>query len=642
MTPHSRSLADRARVSVFALFLFLTAAGTVGYLSLSMLSKGTLQSLAVLQFETVNAGRLFASIVEEARTASAYLEHGDPAVQQDYWRLRSQSQALFVDLLRTTAETGEDALVLTNAQTSLSQAERLFALAHRRRDLNDAAGAHVMADSAAQHISQATADLAGAAVHRAGRLNEAGLALQTAVHRRTALLALLLLSAFVTMASALWLMNRALLRPLLQLRRHADALAAGDLDANTGVAGMPEEFRSLAQQMNSASASLARLAEAEAELRRSEKLSTIGMLVSGVAHELNNPLHAIQLGVDDLATHELEGDALSSLTILREHSQRASAIVRDLLTVVQPSTTPHTPVDIESILRTVMQRVRAHSSTRIWLGLEQPFAVAGDAAALERVFMNLVENAVHAAGPQGNVWIRAVGTDDTVSITVEDDGPGFGESAPHVFQPFFSKKRGATGLGLYVTRGIVEQHGGTIAAGPAIHAPGARLTVVLPTCDAASTPITAQPSAQPAGAVDAATSSSARILVVDDEAALRRLVQRALARAGYPVDTADDGLAAFEMICQAENLGDPYALIISDMRMPGVDGMALYRMLRDVDSPATGNFIVATGDQVAVEVAAFLAETRLQVIEKPFEMSALLAMVRTRVREASRNAQRGA
>lgn len=405
---------------------------------------------------------------------------------------------------------------------------------------------------------------------------------------------------------------------------------------------MPEEFRGLARQMNSASVSLARLAEAEAELRRAEKLSTIGMLVSGVAHELNNPLHAIRLGVDDLSKQELEGDAQIALAVLREHSQRASAIVRDLLTVVQPSNAPHTPVDIETVLRTVMECVRAHSTTRVWLGLEQPVAVAGDASALERVFMNLVENAVQAAGPQGNVWIRAVRVGEHVSITVEDDGPGLGENAPHVFQPFFSKKRGATGLGLYVTRGIVEQHGGTIEAGPAIHAPGARLAVLLPTSEPAPSSAVAPASEKPAPPADPASPATARILVVDDEAALRKLVQRALVRAGYPVDTADDGLAAFEMICQAENLGQPYALVISDMRMPGVDGMALYRMLRDVESPAVNNFIVATGDQVAVEVAAFLAETRLHVIEKPFEITALLAIVRARVGEASRGAQRGA
>jgi two-component system, NtrC family, sensor kinase len=233
------------------------------------------------------------------------------------------------------------------------------------------------------------------------------------------------------------------------------------------------------------------LRAAERALQQAEKLAAVGQLISGVAHELNNPLSAILLFTDDLLSVERPEDEREALGIIAQQARRSRAIVRDLLTFVRPGELVRLPVApdgfFDQVGRTLQPQV-AELNVTLHVDVADGDLVHIDHAAIEQVITNLVMNAAQAvagAGRPGIVWVRGRAQSNEFVIEVTDDGPGIDPAIlSRIFEPFFTTKPlgQGTGLGLSVTMGIVHQHGGSIVAGNRgeSEGSGARFVVRLP------------------------------------------------------------------------------------------------------------------------------------------------------------------
>jgi PAS domain S-box-containing protein len=398
----------------------------------------------------------------------------------------------------------------------------------------------------------------------------------------------------------------------------------GALDHGDAPGGGVAILRDLSQRL---------AAESERELfeRRvaeSEKMLAIGRVVSGVAHELNNPL-AVVLGQSEQLV-DLSGDVevRRGLQLINEQAHRARHIVKDLLAFVR-----HREDRRESVMLTALAEHVAASQARaavehqvvVRVEAERPGpAVAADRLGLEQVVINLLDNAMDAAGPGGAVRLVVRSTPTGGELLVEDNGSGVpDELVPRIFEPFFTTKPvgQGTGLGLAVSLGLLEQHGGTLQLenrpSPGI---GARFVIRL------SRPETGMvPREDGAPAVPAPPAPEGTVLVVDDEPAVRSTVSRILRRWGWKVVDAASGAEALRV------LEDPRAerpsLLLCDLKMPEMTGSELYARLQR-DHPALARrTIFVTGDVVEIDTAEFLGNSDRIVVEKPFTMRELATAI---------------
>jgi PAS domain S-box-containing protein len=371
----------------------------------------------------------------------------------------------------------------------------------------------------------------------------------------------------------------------------------------------------------------------ERQLRRAEHLASVGTLVSGVAHELNNPLAAISGFTQLLRTEELPQEAQQTLSVIQREAERAAKIVADLRHVARqtPSGDPakRAAVDLNTVVTQVL-KVRDYSlkthnvEVRLLLAPNLP-RVLGDQAELEQVLLNLIVNAEQALAAQvGNRRITVRTSSDAVNIkmTVEDTGPGIpAEHLHRVFDPFWTTKDPGvgTGLGLSLVQSIIAEHSGQILADSAPER-GARFRIQLPRAqEAPTTP--APSSSKPKTAVRAL-----RILVVDDEPALRSVLSRYLRRRGHEVDEAEEGFAALQRVTQASKHA-AYDIILSDLRMPGLGGDQLLEKLRDLGTGMDKRVIILTGDAACSNAARVLAASDVPVLLKPFDLREVAELV---------------
>ena len=435
--------------------------------------------------------------------------------------------------------------------------------------------------------------------------------------------------------------------------------------------GFPVHFVSQMVDITQRKRAEAERQQLQVQLSQSSKMQALGQLVSGVAHELNNPLAAI-LGFSEILLQDCKDDETrESLSIIFGQAQRSRAIVRDLLSFVRHREgRVRAPTDMREMLDRVSRAlVPAAVSTGATFDADLPGTYPTldvDRSGLEQVFTNLVMNAIQAVGAGGHVRLSARTVRDRLEIAVEDSGPGIpADVLPHIFEPFFTTKPvgEGTGLGLSVSLGIVEQHGGTLRAENRSHAEGggARFVVSLPLTIARSTPTDADgqplgprlsprrtplgiatvresvkpvlvpPQPVPPQPVPAAANSGPmpHVLVIDDEAPIRNALRRFFERRGWHVDEAADGAHGLAALMRADNAA--FDVMICDLKMPGISGMELYSTLSAMRPELLGRLIFATGDVASPDAAAFLQRTRCPVLEKPYELS-LLAETVDRVR----------
>ena len=368
------------------------------------------------------------------------------------------------------------------------------------------------------------------------------------------------------------------------------------------------------------------------QLLQAEKLASLGQTISGIAHELNHPLATVLTWAERLSHRQVDDQTRRGLDVILSEAERSARIVRNLLTFARKRHTTRAMVDINHIvgetlaLRSYEQRVTNITViSALAAGLPQVFA---DPHQLQQVLLNLVINAEQAmlsAHGRGTLVVRTWhnATSDTVGVEVNDDGPGIPEDTKNrIFDPFFTTKEvgKGTGLGLTVAYAIIEEHGGRIWIGsPEGGTGGASFFVELPTGDA-----TAVRAPQPPPEVMAQDlPRGATVLLVEDEPALAQAVADGLVDAGFMVDRAGDGE---EALARVE--AGTYDLIVCDLKMPRVDGMAFYRTIAAANPALARRVIFVTGDVVGAEAERFLEETGCRWLAKPFRLADLLRSAR--------------
>jgi two-component system, NtrC family, sensor kinase len=371
---------------------------------------------------------------------------------------------------------------------------------------------------------------------------------------------------------------------------------------------------------------LTRQADDQKRLLHSARLAAIGELVAGVAHEIRNPLMVIGGTADLMDEHDAE-TLKEDIHAIRSSTRRAARIVDSLLQFSRQSEPRREVVDLNDVVRSVLelrrQLLRHHGiSVRLPLAPE-PVSVMGDPAQLEQVVLNLVNNAERSLidNHTKDRWIeiRTARDGDRALLTIEDSGPGIAPDAlTRIFDPFYTTRPvgQGTGLGLSVSYGIVEEHGGTIVAtSPEGH--GATFSITLPATEASAE--AAEEKAKPSAG---AHTGGGRVLIVDDEPHIRNVVSRYLGKRGYEVREAGDGEAALRL-AEAE----PFDVVILDWRMPRLGGAEVLARWHDEDPELAQRVIIATGDVTAEDADASTETTGRPVLAKPFELEDLERLV---------------
>ena len=370
------------------------------------------------------------------------------------------------------------------------------------------------------------------------------------------------------------------------------------------------------------------------QLIQAEKMAAIGQLVSGVAHELNNPLASISAFAQLLlADHGMSPEQRHSAEVMRSEAKRASRIVHNLLTFARQHKAEKVPADINQVVNDTLElrvyelNVRGIQVTRE-LDDSVPPVTMVDVHQLQQVLLNLVTNAEQAMcelpDRRHRLTIRTRTLADAVRIEIEDTGTGIPETAMHqLFVPFFTTKPTGkgTGLGLSISLGIVSEHGGRIWAENV--AGGARFCVELPRVSCEARPTLSMVQSAPSARHD-----SLRILVADDEEALRAALDRFLSAQGHSVVAVGSGS---EAIWRAEG-EEEFDAVLLDMRMPDVSGQQVFERWAKSCPPLSERVVFITGDIVSPDLQSFLNGTGRPYLAKPFDFSQVEELLpRTRV-----------
>ena len=377
------------------------------------------------------------------------------------------------------------------------------------------------------------------------------------------------------------------------------------------------------------------LRQIQSRLFHSERLTALGQMVSGVAHELNNALTSI-IGYAQLVQRRTRGFEWEAEGghILAE-AERAKRIARNLLLFARGSKSERAPVDVNEIVERTVE-MRAYElrleNTRVEMDLHEQLPQArADAAQIQQALLNLVvnaEQAIRQTRESGHIWIRTRQVpENRIAVQVADDGPGVPpEVIARIFDPFFTTKPAGvgTGLGLSILCGIVHQHGGEVAVENRAGG-GAVFTLELPSAPGPFANdekpyLSGPPRAEHQASRGAARGS--RILVVEDEPTVARLIADVLSEDGHVVEIILDSREGFER-AQAGR----YDLVICDLRMPLLDGRAFYRQLLRSENPLQHKLIFVTGDTLAPRTVDFLQRSGLPYLAKPFLVEELKEVV---------------
>jgi two-component system NtrC family sensor kinase len=367
------------------------------------------------------------------------------------------------------------------------------------------------------------------------------------------------------------------------------------------------------------------------QLIQSEKMSAIGQLIAGIAHDLNNPLASVVGFADFLGEVPNVPPALREpLTVIREEAERASNIVKNLLSFARKQEHQRRPTALLPLLdatfvllRNQLMAHRAEAQIEFEPDLPMPDI---DPNQIQQVFVNLLNNASQAiasTGRPGRVIVRGRRWLDGVAVDVIDDGPGMSEAlAAQVFEPFFTTKPEGegTGLGLSISQGIVREHGGRIML-TTEEGRGSTFTVQLPLS-------TRAPAPTPDAGVGTPT-KRLRVLVVDDEPHILHYMHATLEAWGHVPVVARNGREGLELADR-----ERFDLIISDLRMPELGGREFYEELQRRHPALAARLVFSTGDTVRGDTLAFLESLDRPYLHKPFSLAELRTLLAAVAREA--------
>ncbi len=367
------------------------------------------------------------------------------------------------------------------------------------------------------------------------------------------------------------------------------------------------------------------------QLIQSEKMSAIGQLIAGIAHDLNNPLASVIGFADFLGEVPHVPPALREpLTVIREEAERASNIVKNLLSFARKQEHQRRPTALRPLLdatfvllRNQFMSQRVDASIEVEQDLPMPDI---DPNQIQQVFVNLLNNAAQAiasTGRPGQVLVRARRWLDGVAIDVIDDGPGMSEAlAAQVFEPFFTTKPEGegTGLGLSISQGILREHGGRIMLATE-EGRGSTFTVQLP--------LSTRPPAPAPESAAGAPVKRLRVLVVDDEPHILHYMHATLEAWGHIPVVARNGREGLELADR-----ERFDLIISDLRMPELGGREFYEQLADGHPELAARLVFSTGDTVRGDTLAFLDSLDRPYLHKPFSLAELRTLLAAVAQEA--------
>lgn len=380
----------------------------------------------------------------------------------------------------------------------------------------------------------------------------------------------------------------------------------------------------------------------EEQLLHAEKLSAIGQLVAGVAHELNNPLTSIsgytQLLLRDTGLAELVREDLRHINI---QAERAARIVQNLLVFAREHKPERLPVNLNDVVRNTLT-LRAYQlrvdNIRVVADLDPnlPLTIA-NSFQLQQVILNLINNAHHAmteCGDTGTLTLRtAIGAalavegiatqPKTLLFSVSDTGVGIPDrDLNRIFDPFYTTKPvgQGTGLGLSICFGIIQEHSGRIWA-ESTPGSGTTVSVELPLLNQQGQH---DDGAEPGSAAIAdELQICCRVLVVDDEEPVGNLLARLLRDLGHQPLVVTSGAEALEMIAR-----ETFDLVLTDVKMPGMSGFELHQQIKQRDPDLATRLVFVSGDTMSAATQARIAQSGNPYIAKPFAIERLETLVR--------------
>jgi len=369
-------------------------------------------------------------------------------------------------------------------------------------------------------------------------------------------------------------------------------------------------------------------------LLQQDRLATLGQLLSGIVHELNNPLTAVAGYAELMRGEHLRAPVRQQVKRISDEAARASRILKGILLFARGEDQARRPVDIVELLERTLS-LRAYEFTVENIRLLREYEpglppVAANPTQLQQVFLNLLLNAEQAIRSRPRhgcitLRVRQPSAGGPLQVEVADDGPGIPRALlPRLFEPFFTTKpAGAgTGLGLSISRAILQEHGGEIT----VESQPGQGTIfrveLLPQVESVAQPaVPARPSPSPAAR------PGRRVLVVDDEPVVVQLIADTLRQQRFVVRAHTDSRRAL-----AEATEKEFDLVICDMRMPELDGPALYHLLRQRKPDLARRLLFTTGDTLARDTMRFLDQVGLPNLPKPFHVDELRAAVSSALR----------
>ena len=473
-------------------------------------------------------------------------------------------------------------------------------------------------------------------------------AVQTELNRSvsTAFISIYVLALGLLLALVIFitLLRRRVVLPVKSIHEATIKVRDSDFSARATV-GRLDEIGQVAQCFNFMAESLAQsysdlerkveertrqVQQLQQEFVQAAKMSAVGQMISGVAHELNNPLTVI-MGYTELSRMRLSAARrdVAEVKLMEElysQADRCRKIVANLLQFARKATPEIESIWINELTEKVLQLREYEFQTRN-VNFVREFdptnpSLYADRNGIQQVLLNLINNAYDAirdTDKLGSIWVKTKVHEGQVTIEVRDNGTGISE-ADRIFEPFYTTKEigKGTGLGLSVCYGIIKDHNGEIRAYN--WEEGACFTVTFPAGRSKQSGL-CQPKAQAPTFVREGYSA----LVVDDECSIVSLQTAFLSSIGIEVFGASSGEEAIDFLKRAD-----VDIVISDIRMPGpVDGIGLFKWLEQNRPELKDRFVFVTGDSVGLTTGELLDEHAVPHIEKPFRFDIYSKVVRS-------------